>query len=113
MKRLKTLKEYIEYYEEELDELEEKKMGLLEADKSIAYTDSKIDFIYNLLTILRNCENSETLKEQNIDYKHLKYTITVHLERIEKAKEEDEQEEIKEMRKLTEFLKKEMSSSEE
>lgn len=107
MKRLKTLKEYIEYLDEELEKLEEKKMGLLEVDKSTAYTDNKIDFIYNLLTILRNCENSEILKEQNIDYKHLKYAINVHLERIEKAI--DEKEEIKEMRELTEFLKKEVS----
>lgn len=105
MKRLKTLKEYIEYLDEELEKLEEKKMGLLEADKSITYTDSKIDFIYNLLTILRNCENSEILKEQNIDYKHLKYAIRRHLERIAAIK--DEKEEIKEMRELTEFLKKE------
>jgi len=97
------LNDYIEYYENELDKLEKHKIELLEVEKSVRYTDTKIEFTYDLLTILRSCYNSEKLREDSSEYKNLLFTIQHHLNNI--AKQEDEEAVKEEKEKLINRLK--------
>lgn len=101
-----TRKEYIEFYEEELEKLETHKEGLLEIDKSTRYTDKKINHINDLLIILKNCNRSEILRQENIGYRGVIWKIENYLQNIEKLKINNKSEEIKqEVFKLLEFLK--------
>lgn len=97
-------KEFITFYEEELEKLRRHKEGLLEIDKSTAYTDKKINHIEDLLTILENCNKSEILKEENIEYRKMKWKIKSYLQSIEKL--ENSNEEVKQkVSELLNFLK--------
>lgn len=97
-----THKESIKFYEEELEKLEKHKESLLEIDKNIAYADKKINHIYDLLTILRNCEESEILREENQAYKEIFWTIEEYLKNIERAKWKNNSDEEKLV--ITNFL---------
>lgn len=77
---MSKLKEYIEFYEKELEKLEKHKEGLLEIDKSTAYTDKKINHICDLLTILRNSTKTEELAEENREYKQAWWRIEQYIE---------------------------------
>ena len=109
-----TRKEFIEFYEEELQKLEKHKEGLLEIDKNTAYTDKKIYHIEDLLTILRNCDKSEILREENIEYKKAKWKIERALEELEKAKRRNDNKQIKLIiYKLLEYLKEKVKEENE
>lgn len=71
--------EYINFYEKELDKLEEHKQELLEVDKSTSYTDKKIEHIYNLLTILRNSRKTEQIVEENSEYRKTFWKIEKYI----------------------------------
>lgn len=100
-------KEFITFYEEELEKLRKHKEGLLEIDKSTVYTDKKINHIEDLLTILENCNKSEILKEENIEYRKMKWKIKSYLQSIEKLEKlENSNEEVKQkVSELLNFLK--------
>lgn len=101
-----TRKDFIEFYEEELQKLKEHKEGLLEVGKNTNYTDKKIYLIEDLLTILRSCDKSEILKMENIEYRKIIYKIERALEELEKAKRRNDNKEIKLIiYKLLEYLK--------
>ena len=92
------LNDYIEYYENELDKLERHKVELLEVDRNTRYTDSKIDFVYNLLVILKNSKRTETLREESNAYKQLLFMIEHRLSEIERSENKEKQ--------ILEFLEK-------
>ncbi len=92
------LKEYIEYYEHELDKLEKHRIELLEMDRNTRYTDDKIDFTYNLLIILRSSKRTEILREESNAYKQLLFMIEHRLSEIERSENKEEQ--------ILEFLEK-------
>ena len=92
------LNDYIEYYENELDKLERHKVELLEVDRNTRYTDSKIDFVYNLLVILRSSKRTETLREESNAYKQLLFMIEHRLSEIERSENKEKQ--------ILEFLEK-------
>ncbi len=99
-------KEIIEYYEKEKEKLEKHKTELLEVDKSTRYTDKKISHIYDLLTILKACQKSEILRIQNMEYRKIMYKIEKCLEEVEKAKQRNNNKEVKVIiYKLLEYLK--------
>ncbi len=99
-------KEFIEFYEEELQKLEKHKEGLLEVDKNTTYTDKKICQIEDLLSVLRNCDKSEILKMENIECRKIMYKIEKALEEAEKAKRRNDNREVKLIvYKLLEYLK--------
>lgn len=109
-----TRKEFIEFYEEELQKLEKHKEGLLEIDKNTAYADKKIYHIEDLLTILRNCDKSEILKMENIEYRKIIYKIERALEELEKAKRRNDNKQIKLIiYKLLEYLKEKVKEENE
>lgn len=90
-----NLKEYIDFYEKELEELEYKRQALLEIDKSTRYTDKKIEHYYDLIEILKNCTKSEELNERNIYLNRLLFDIEFKLKNIERAKLKNDKEELK------------------
>lgn len=94
-----NLNDYITAFEEKLEKLEEKKIGLLEADKNVRYTDKKITEIEDLLTILKNCKRTEKIAEENNLFHRLSYKIEDKINKIDKAKRENNKE--------NEFLEKE------
>ncbi|MCI9245596.1 MAG: DUF4304 domain-containing protein [Clostridia bacterium] len=107
------LKEYIGYYEQELDKLERHKVELLEVDKNTRHTDDKIDFTYNLLVILRSCAQTERMREKNNQYIHLKFIIEHHLQEIERYTTKNDEESAKEeIKRLLINLKEEVEIEE-
>ncbi len=104
-----NLNDYITAFEEKLEKLEEKKIGLLEADKNVRYTDKKITEIEDLLTILKNCKRTEKIAEENNLFHRLSYKIEDKINKIDKAKRENnKQVEAEEIEKLIEILKEEL-----
>lgn len=100
-----NLQEYIKFYENELEKQERKKQELLEYDKKTNYVDKKINHIYDLLRILKNCRNTEAIAEENIFLKKdMRYMIEIQLEEIDKAKAENNAE--KEKQKVDELIEK-------
>lgn len=85
------LNDYIEHYENELERLREHQNELLEWDKDTRYTDKKIDFIDNLLVILRNSKRTEILREESTAYKRLAFIIEHHLREIEKSENKEQE----------------------
>ncbi len=85
-----NLREYIEFYENEVKKLETKRYGNLEIDKSTYYYDKKIEHVEGLINILNNCVKSEKLKEENREYQHMLFAIGYHLQKIEKSKKEND-----------------------
>ncbi len=105
-----NLNDYITAFEEKLEQLEYKKIGLLEADKDVRYTNKKIMEIEDLITILKNCKRTEEIVEKNTFYTKLSYMIEDKLNKIEKAiRENNKEKEIKEKESLIENLKKELN----
>lgn len=97
------LKEFIEYYERESEKLRSRREGNLEIDKSTTYYDKKIEHDDNLLEILRNCEESEEIAQRNKINRHTEYMIESFLEKLDKAKREENKEAEREV--IDNFIK--------